>query len=112
MRDSVMWFLVGSVVVSALFVVNARHQHRLAYLAFQSAETRRDTLNDEWGQLLVESNVWASAQRVEKDATHRLSMRAPIKGEVRYVGEELELDGSRAAGGAQYAKGSQLAGGR
>jgi len=92
MRDSVMWFLVSSVVISALFVVNTRHQHRLAYLAFQTEETKRDDLNDEWGQLLVESNVWASAQRVEKDASKHLSMRAPAKGEVKYVGEELAAD--------------------
>ena len=89
MRDSVMWFLIGSVVISALFVVNARHQHRLAYLAFQTEEAERDTLNDEWGQLIVESNVWASAQRVEKDASKHLSMRAPVKGEVRYIGEQV-----------------------
>lgn len=92
MRDSVMWFLVGSVVISALFVVNVRHQHRLAYLAFQTEESVRDDLNDEWGQLLIESNVWASAQRVEKDASKRLSMRAPVKGEVKYIGDETGLD--------------------
>jgi cell division protein FtsL len=99
MRDSVMWFLVSSVVVSALFVVNVRHQHRLAYLAFQTEESLRDDLNDEWGQLLVESNLWASAQRVEKDASEHLSMRAPLKGELKYIGEEAEIDGSRLAGG-------------
>ncbi|MFT4635495.1 MAG: cell division protein FtsL [Arenicella sp.] len=98
MRDSVMWFLVGSVVVSALFVVNIRHQHRLAYLAFQTAESLRDDLNDEWGQLLVESNVWASAQRVEKDAGERLSMRAPLKGEMTYIGEEASYATHRIAG--------------
>jgi len=92
MRDSVMWFLIGSVVISALFVVNVRHQHRLAYLAFQTEESKRDHLNDEWGQLLIESNVWASAQRVEKDASKRLAMRAPVKGEVKYIGEESALD--------------------
>ena len=100
MRDSVMWFLVTSVVISALFIVNVRHQHRLAYLSFQAAETKRDDLNDEWGQLLVESNVWASAQRVEKDASKRLSMRAPSKGEVKFIGEELgvPVDGASIVG--------------
>jgi len=90
MRDSVMWFLVVSVVVTALFVVNVRHQHRLAYLSFQTEESRRDDLNDEWGQLLIESNVWASAQRVEKDASEQLSMRAPEKGEVQYIDEAVD----------------------
>jgi len=87
MRDSVMWFLVSSVVITSLFVVNVRHQHRLAYLAYQTEENKRDSLNDEWGQLLVESNLWASAQRVEKEAGEALSMRLPKKEEVRYVGD-------------------------
>jgi len=97
MRDSVMWFLVSSVVISALFVINVRHEHRLAYLTFQAEETNRDNLNDEWGQLLVESNVWASAQRVEKDASKRLSMRAPVKEEVKYIGEQLSDESADAA---------------
>lgn len=98
MRDSVMWFLVSSVVVSALFVVNIRHQHRLAYLAFQTAESLRDDLNDEWGRLLIEVNVWASAQRVEKDAGEHLSMRAPLKGEIKYIGEQAASSVPRLAG--------------
>lgn len=87
MRDSVMWFLVGAVVVSALFVVNVRHQHRLAYLSFQSEETRRDALNDEWGQLLVEAHTYSSAHLVEKAADEVLSMRAPTKDEIEYIGD-------------------------
>jgi len=89
MRDSVMWFLVSSVVISALFVVNVRHEHRIAYLAFQTEEARRDALNDEWGQLLVEGNMWAFPHRIERDASKLLSMRAPEKEDVEYVGVEL-----------------------
>jgi len=89
MRDSVMWFLVSSVVISALFVVNVRHEHRIAYLAFQTEEARRDALNDEWGQLLVEGNMWAFPHRIERDASKLLSMRAPEKDDVEYVGVEL-----------------------
>lgn len=91
MRDSVMWFLVMSVVVTALFVVNVRHQHRIAYLSFQAEESRRDALNDEWGQLLIEENLWAFPHRIERDATKLLSMRAPIKGDVQFVGYEVGL---------------------
>lgn len=85
MRDSVMWFLVLSLVVTALFVVNARHQHRIAFLALQSEEARRDALNDEWGQLLVEENLWSFPHRVEKDAVKHLSMRAPEVADVELV---------------------------
>ncbi len=85
MRDSVMWFLVSSVVVSALFTVYVRHQHRIAYFVFQSAETQRDELNDEWGRLLLEESTWAFPHRIEKDAVSLLSMRAPKPDEVHYI---------------------------
>ncbi len=81
-----MWFLVCAVVISALFVVNARHQHRIAYLSFQAEESRRDALNDEWGQLLVEANLWSFPHRIEKDAVRFLSMRAPFKDEIKFIG--------------------------
>jgi len=86
MRDSVMWFLVSSVVISALFVVNIRHEHRIAYLAFQTEEARRDALNDEWGQLVVEESLWAFPHRIERDASKHLSMRPPVKGDIEFVG--------------------------
>ena len=91
MRDSVMWFLVSSVVISALFVVNVRHQHRLAYVSFQSEESLRDALNDEWGRLLIEENLWSFPHRIERDASKLLSMRAPQREELRYVGGERIL---------------------
>lgn len=90
MRDSVMWFLVSSVVITALFVVNVRHQHRIAYSSFQAEEARRDALNDEWGQLLIEENLWSFPHRIERDASRLLSMRAPGKEDMRYVGLDDE----------------------
>lgn len=91
MRDSVMWFLVSSVVISALFVVNVRHQHRIAYSSFQTSEDKRDALNDEWGQLLIEENLWSFQHRIERDAAKLLSMRAPDKTDIRYIGINVEL---------------------
>lgn len=90
MRDSVMWFLVSSVVITALFTVFVRHQHRISYSDFQSEGKRRDALNDEWGQLLIEENLWAFPHRIEKDARKLLSMRAPKPKEVEFVGLDLE----------------------
>ena len=91
MRDSVMWFLVTSVVLTALSTVYVRHQHRISYSAFQIEETRRDTLNDEWGKLLIEENLWAFPHRIEKDATQRLAMRAPQSKDIEYVGLPIAL---------------------
>ena len=93
MRDSVMWFLVTSVVVSALCVVNVRHEHRIAYVAFQTEQARRDALDDEWGQLLVEESLWAFPHRIERDASKSLSMRAPNKDEIKFVGVDAGTSG-------------------
>jgi len=91
MRDSVMWFLVTSVVITALSTVYVRHQHRISYSAFQLEESRRDVLNDEWGKLLIEENLWAFPHRIEKDATQRLAMRAPQSSDIEYIGLTIEL---------------------
>ena len=85
MRDSVMWFLVSSVLVTALSTVYIRHQHRIAYSAYSAEESRRDNLNDEWGQLVLEENTWAFPHRIEKDASMLLSMRAPKSVEIQFV---------------------------
>jgi len=90
-----MWFLVTSVVISALSVVYVRHQHRIAYTVFQAEEQRRDTLTDEWGQLLIEENLWSFPHRIEKDATQLLSMRAPEAGETQFVGLPAVLTGGK-----------------
>ena len=98
MPKSAIVFLLAGVVVSSLLVINVRHQHRLAYLAYQTQEADRDALNDEWGQLLLEENLWASAHRVEKHAGERLSMRAPEKDEIKIISHEsgsTELAGGR-----------------
>lgn len=94
MRDSVIWFLVSSVVVTALFTVYVRHQHRIAYSDFQAKEKQRDALNDEWGQLLIEENLWAFPHRIEKDAMDLLSMRAPKASEVELVGLPKQAAGA------------------
>ena len=85
MRDSLVWFLLFFVVVTALFVVNARHQHRVAYLAYQDEESRRDDLSDEWGRLLIAEQLWSSPNVIEADAREKLAMRSPKKGEMQVV---------------------------
>jgi cell division protein FtsL len=80
-----MWFLVTALLITALFTVYVRHQHRIAYTAYQAEESRRDALNDEWGQLLIEENLWAFPHRIEKDASSQLGMRLPTTGEIVFV---------------------------
>lgn len=85
MRDSVMWFLVTSLIITALSIVYVRHQHRIAYVEFQAQEVQRDQLNDEWGRLLIEENLWAFPHRIQSDAQKRLAMREPVADEVLYL---------------------------
>ena len=54
-----------------------RHQHRLSYVALQSAQKVRDDLNIEWGQLLLEQSTWAMHHRVEAEAGKKLGMITP-----------------------------------
>jgi len=91
MRDSVIWFLATAVLVSALFVVKYRHEHRVSYLTYRAEQERRDNLNDEWGQLLIEENLWSFPHRIEKDAKERLSMRTPTFEETHYLTLEQGL---------------------
>lgn len=93
MRDSVMWFLVSSVLITALSVVTVRHQHRIAYSEYQAEEARRDALNDEWGQLLIEENLWAFPHRIEKDAIELLAMRLPDSSETEFIGLPVSVEG-------------------
>jgi cell division protein FtsL len=93
MRDSVIWFLATVLLASALFMVKVRHEHRVAYLTYRAEQDRRDTLNDEWGQLLIEENLWSFPHRIEKDARERLSMRAPSFEETQFISLNKGLDG-------------------
>lgn len=76
MRSLVILALI-LVAGSAVSVVLLRHQHRLAYVALQQAEQRRDQLNIEWGQLLLEQNTWGVHRRVESEAGRKLGMTVP-----------------------------------
>lgn len=74
------------VAVSALSVVFLRHQHRLTYVALQQAEERRDQLNIEWGQWLLEQNTWSVHHRVESEAARQLGMVLPVPERIIVVG--------------------------
>ena len=96
MRDGIVWVLLLSVIVTALFVVNARHQHRVAYLKYQDEESRRDDLRDEWGRLLIAKQLWSSPNVIEADSKEKLSMRSP-------KGDEMKIVKTRSNDGGEYA---------
>ena len=76
MRNLVLFFAV-LVTGSAIAMVHLRHEHRLTYVALQEAQERRDELNVEWSQLLLEQSTWSIHHRVEVEANSRLGMVVP-----------------------------------
>ncbi|MDZ7735339.1 MAG: cell division protein FtsL [Gammaproteobacteria bacterium] len=77
MRLAGVGLLLAAVLVSALLVVQARHQSRVVFAEIQALENRRDALNEEWGRLQLEQSTWAMASRIENLARTRLEMRSP-----------------------------------
>ena len=69
--------LVVANVVSALAVVQARHEHRQLFVAFKRLERDRDELNIDFGRLQLEQATWAEANRIDQVARNRLGMVFP-----------------------------------
>jgi cell division protein FtsL len=90
MRNRVYLMLIA-VLVSALAVVQLRHETRQRYAALQQLQGQRDALNVEWGQLLLEEGAWSQHRRVETLARSQLGMNLPEPKHVavvRLAGEE------------------------
>ena len=69
-------------------VVTLRHQSRLLFVEYQSLQTERDSLNIEWGKLLLEEGAWSEHRRVEALARDRLQMAIPVARRVVIVNEQ------------------------
>ncbi len=66
-----------SISLSALMVINIRHQSRLAFIAYQKEEERADRLDDEWGRLLLEKATWSIEHNIAHEAENKLGMITP-----------------------------------
>ncbi len=76
MRNRV-YLLLLLVLVSALAVVQLRHETRQRYATLQQQQAQRDALNIEWGQLLLEEGAWSQHRRIETLARAHLGMNVP-----------------------------------
>lgn len=65
------------VMVSAVAVIEAKHESRKRFVHLQTLEKERNQMNVEWGQLQLEQGTWATHSRVERVARRRLNMRLP-----------------------------------
>ncbi|MBS0290554.1 MAG: cell division protein FtsL [Proteobacteria bacterium] len=65
------------VFASAIAVVYYTHQSRQHFTTLQSLQQEIESLQVEWGQLLLEQGTWSSDARVERLARERLQMTLP-----------------------------------
>lgn len=69
--------LAALVLVTGFAAIVMRHQHRMMFNALQVEQERRDRLNTEWQQLLLEESTWSFQHFVEQKARDRLDMAFP-----------------------------------
>jgi cell division protein FtsL len=74
--------LVLAVVGTAVGVVHARQQHRLAYIELSRLLAERDELDIEFSRLQLEQATWSEPNRIEQVATERLGMQFPEAADV------------------------------
>lgn len=74
---AILALLLVAVMLSALAVIDARHENRMLFAQLQQLRQQRDQLNVEWSQLLLEQSTWSTHARVEQLATGELDMQMP-----------------------------------
>jgi cell division protein FtsL len=72
-------------LVTAIGVVYARQQSRLAFVELTRLGNERDDLNFEFGRLQLEQATWAENNRVEQIARGKLGMVSPSAAETIVV---------------------------
>ncbi len=77
--------LIAAVFLSALAVIDARHENRMLFAQLQQLQQQRDQINVEWGQLLLEQSTWSTHARIEQIATQKLNMEMPAHPEIVVV---------------------------
>ena len=74
--------LVLANVITAIGVVNARHEHRQLFVQLTRLEHARDELNIDFGRLQLEQATVAEATRIDQVARVRLGMKFPEAADV------------------------------
>ena len=82
---AVVALLAVAVFLSALALIDARHQNRVLFEQTQLLRAERDQLNVQWGQLLLEQSTWSTHAYIEQSATQKLGMHTPVSPEILVV---------------------------
>lgn len=82
---AILALLIAAMFLSALAVIDARHENRMLFAQLQQLRQQRDQLNVEWGQLLLEQSTWSTHARIEQMATQQLDMQMPTHTQIVVV---------------------------
>lgn len=81
--------LLAAVLVSAFAVVMVTYQSRVQYARLESMRQQSQSLEEQWGRLLLEESAFSSPARVERLAREQLKMTEPTDDQVRWLGRDL-----------------------
>ena len=76
-----------AVFFSALATVYNKHRSRELFIKHQILQQKIESLQVEWGQLLLEQSTFVSDARIERIAQERMKMRLPEPHEVVVIKE-------------------------
>ena len=77
-RSSLILFIALTLVLGAgLSVVATTHENRFAFNELQVLRDQANTLEVEWGQLLIEQSTFGVEGRIEQKALDQLRMEVP-----------------------------------
>jgi len=85
LRSLALAVLLAATIASAIGVVYARQQSRLAFVELSRLGNERDNLNFEFGRLQLEQATWAESNRIDQVARTRLGMVFPESGDIVVV---------------------------
>lgn len=82
-RESLVFAVVlGTVLVSALGVVYAKHESRKLFIELQALQNKQDDMDVDWDRLQLEQSTWATHGRIERIARTKLDMHMPLPNEI------------------------------
>jgi cell division protein FtsL len=84
MNNPLLW-LLAVCMLSAVAVVELRHESRVLYARVQTLQQERDALNVDWGRLLLEEGAWSQHRRIEAMARAQLGMELPTAAQIRVL---------------------------
>ncbi|MVF11211.1 cell division protein FtsL [Ketobacter sp. MCCC 1A13808] len=74
-----------AVLVSCIAVIYSSFETRRLVAKHQFLQKKNNSMQVEWGQLLLEQSTWGSYNRVEQLAGSKLRMRVPSPSEIIMV---------------------------